>query len=86
MILRQFLHEDPVGISYLFSCGGQAAGAVVHPAGDIDGSCAKPMTSNRKGRPYERSQDAYRRVERSADHLARLELGTNSNRAQQIRL
>lgn len=35
MILRQFLHSDPVGISYLFGCGGKAAGAVVDPAGDI---------------------------------------------------
>lgn len=35
MILRQFLHHDPVGVSYLFGCGGQAAGAVVDPAGDI---------------------------------------------------
>lgn len=35
MILRQFLHTDPVGISYLFGCGGKAAGAVVDPAGDI---------------------------------------------------
>jgi glyoxylase-like metal-dependent hydrolase (beta-lactamase superfamily II) len=35
MILRQFLHTDPVGISYLFGCGSQAAGAVVDPAGDI---------------------------------------------------
>jgi glyoxylase-like metal-dependent hydrolase (beta-lactamase superfamily II) len=34
MILRQFLHDDPVGVSYLFGCGGQAAGAVVDPAGD----------------------------------------------------
>lgn len=36
MILRQFLHTDPVGISYLFGCGGKAAGAVVDPVGDID--------------------------------------------------
>jgi glyoxylase-like metal-dependent hydrolase (beta-lactamase superfamily II) len=36
MILRQFLHTDPVGISYLFGCGGKAAGAVVDPLGDID--------------------------------------------------
>ena len=36
MILRQFLHSDPVGISYLFGCGGQAAGAVVDPVGDIE--------------------------------------------------
>jgi len=34
VILRQFLHTDPVGISYLFGCGGQAAGAVVDPVGD----------------------------------------------------
>jgi glyoxylase-like metal-dependent hydrolase (beta-lactamase superfamily II) len=36
MILRQFLHSDPVGISYLFGCGGKAAGAVVDPVGDIE--------------------------------------------------
>lgn len=35
MILRQFLHSDPVAISYLFGCGGQSAGAVVDPVGDI---------------------------------------------------
>lgn len=35
MILRQFLHTDPVGISYFFGCGGQAAGAVVDPVGDV---------------------------------------------------
>lgn len=35
MILRQFLHTDPIGISYLFGCGGRAAGAVVDPVGDI---------------------------------------------------
>ena len=35
MILRQFLHTDPIGISYLFGCGGKAAGAVVDPVGDI---------------------------------------------------
>lgn len=35
MILRQFLHTDPVGISYLFGCAGEAAGAVVDPVGDI---------------------------------------------------
>jgi glyoxylase-like metal-dependent hydrolase (beta-lactamase superfamily II) len=35
MILRQFLHDDPVGLSYLFGCGGQAAAAVVDPVGDI---------------------------------------------------
>jgi len=36
MILRQFLHQDPVGISYLFGCGGKSAGAVVDPVGDIE--------------------------------------------------
>ena len=35
MILRQFLHSDPVGIFYLFGCGGKAASAVVDPVGDI---------------------------------------------------
>jgi hydroxyacylglutathione hydrolase len=35
MILRQFLHSDPVGVSYLFGCGGKALGAVVDPAGEI---------------------------------------------------
>jgi glyoxylase-like metal-dependent hydrolase (beta-lactamase superfamily II) len=35
MILRQFLHSDPVAASYLFGCGGKAAAAVVDPCGDI---------------------------------------------------
>ena len=35
MILRQFLHTDPVAISYLFGCGGKATGAVVDPVGDV---------------------------------------------------
>ncbi|CAN7454688.1 MBL fold metallo-hydrolase [Mesorhizobium amorphae] len=35
MILRQFLHSQPVGASYLFGCGGKAAAAVVDPIGDI---------------------------------------------------
>ncbi len=34
MILRQFLHTDPVAISYLLGCGGKACGAVVDPLGD----------------------------------------------------
>ena len=34
MILRQFLHKDPVAASYLFGCGGKASGAVVDPVGD----------------------------------------------------
>lgn len=36
MILRQFLHTEPVGISYLFGCGGRAEGAVVDPVGEPD--------------------------------------------------
>ena len=36
MILRQYLHFDPVAISYLFGCGGQSAAAVVDPVGDIE--------------------------------------------------
>jgi len=35
MILRQFLHHDPVGISYVFGCGGQSSGAAVDPVGDL---------------------------------------------------
>jgi glyoxylase-like metal-dependent hydrolase (beta-lactamase superfamily II) len=35
MILRQFLHTDPVAASYLFGCGGKASAAVVDPVGDI---------------------------------------------------
>jgi hydroxyacylglutathione hydrolase len=35
MILRQFLHTDPVvAVSYLFGCGGKAAAAVLDPVGD----------------------------------------------------
>jgi len=33
--IRQFLHYDPVGISYLFGCGGKATAAVVDPVGDV---------------------------------------------------
>jgi glyoxylase-like metal-dependent hydrolase (beta-lactamase superfamily II) len=35
MILRQFLHTDPVAVSYLFGCGGKASAAVVDPVGTI---------------------------------------------------
>ena len=35
MILRQFLHTEPVAASYLFGCGGKSAGAVVDPVGDV---------------------------------------------------
>jgi len=35
MILRPFLHSDPVAISYLFGCAGRAAAAVVDPIGDV---------------------------------------------------
>lgn len=35
MILRQFLHSNPVAASYLFGCGGKAAAAVVDPVGEI---------------------------------------------------
>ena len=36
MIMRQFLHSDPVAISYLFGCGGKSAAAVVDPVGEIE--------------------------------------------------
>jgi glyoxylase-like metal-dependent hydrolase (beta-lactamase superfamily II) len=35
MILRQFLHTDPVAISYLLGCGGKAEAAVVDSVGNI---------------------------------------------------
>jgi glyoxylase-like metal-dependent hydrolase (beta-lactamase superfamily II) len=35
MILRQFLHTEPVAASYVFGCGGKAMGAVVDPLGDV---------------------------------------------------
>jgi hydroxyacylglutathione hydrolase len=35
VILRQFLHSDPVAASYLFGCGGKASAAVIDPVGDI---------------------------------------------------
>jgi hydroxyacylglutathione hydrolase len=35
MILRQFLHTDPVAASYVFGCGGKAMGVVVDPLGDV---------------------------------------------------
>lgn len=34
MILRQFLHRDPIAASYLFGCGGQSAAAVVDPVAE----------------------------------------------------
>jgi glyoxylase-like metal-dependent hydrolase (beta-lactamase superfamily II) len=43
MILRQFLHRNPIGISYLFGCVGQSAAAVVDPVGDV--------------RPYQRAAE-----------------------------
>jgi len=36
MILRSFLHGDPIAISYLFGCGGKACCAVVDPVGEIE--------------------------------------------------
>ena len=36
MILRQFLHNDPVAASYLFGCGSKATGAVVDPMGNVE--------------------------------------------------
>jgi glyoxylase-like metal-dependent hydrolase (beta-lactamase superfamily II) len=36
MIVRQFLHADPVGISYLLGCGGRASGVVIDPVGGVE--------------------------------------------------
>ena len=35
MFLRQYLHSDPIAISYIFGCAGHSAAAVVDPIGDI---------------------------------------------------
>src|SRR5579862_7915982 len=35
MILRQFLHTNPVAISYFAGCGTHAAAAVVDPIGEV---------------------------------------------------
>ena len=35
MILRQFLHTEPVAASYVFGCAGKAMGAVVDPLGEV---------------------------------------------------
>lgn len=36
MVLRQLLHKDPIGISYLLGCVGKSSGVVVDPMGDIE--------------------------------------------------
>jgi hydroxyacylglutathione hydrolase len=36
MILRQFLHTDPVGVSYLVGCGGKQTAAIIDPLADPD--------------------------------------------------
>jgi len=35
MILRQFLHTDPVALSYFVACAGKGVAAVIDPVGDI---------------------------------------------------
>ena len=35
MILRSYLHRDPVAVSYMFGCGGKEMAAVVDPLGPI---------------------------------------------------
>ena len=47
MIICQFLHQEHVGISYLFGCDGRASGAVVDPVGEIESP-----TLGRRGRWY----------------------------------
>jgi len=46
MILRQFLHTDPIAISYLIACAGHAAGAVIDPVGDTDRYLDAAATAN----------------------------------------
>jgi hydroxyacylglutathione hydrolase len=35
MILRQFLHSEPVAASYIFGCGGRSAAMAVDPVGEL---------------------------------------------------
>ena len=35
MILRQFLHFDPIAVSYLIGCGGKASAAPVPSPGAV---------------------------------------------------
>lgn len=46
MILRQFLHRDPVAISYLLGCVGHGAGAVVDPLFPIEPYLRAAQTEN----------------------------------------
>jgi hydroxyacylglutathione hydrolase len=36
MILRQFLHQDPIASSYVFGCVGKSVAAVVDPVGELE--------------------------------------------------
>jgi glyoxylase-like metal-dependent hydrolase (beta-lactamase superfamily II) len=36
MILRQFLHKDPIAVSYLLGCAGKGAAAIVDPVFPIE--------------------------------------------------
>jgi len=45
VILRQFLHRDPVAASYLLGCGDKALAAVVDPGGDV-APCLKMAEAN----------------------------------------
>jgi glyoxylase-like metal-dependent hydrolase (beta-lactamase superfamily II) len=46
MILRQFLHSDPVGASYFLACAGRGVAAVVDPVGDIGSYRAQAEATN----------------------------------------
>jgi hydroxyacylglutathione hydrolase len=46
MILRQFLHNDPVGASYFLACAGRGVAAVVDPVGDIGAYRAQAEATN----------------------------------------
>lgn len=48
MILRQFLHTDPVGISYLIACGGRGTAAVVDPVAEVGVYLAAAKAGNVK--------------------------------------
>lgn len=48
MILRQYLHNNPIGISYLFGCVGKSSVTIVDPVGDTDFYIREAQAANVK--------------------------------------
>ena len=71
MILRQWLHTEPVALSYLFGCGSRAAAAVVDPIGDIDGYVSEPYGPNGSEEATEQNLKANGANPEEIDHAIR---------------